>query len=85
MPEEQQDSAELDEIGYADALAELEEILEELEGDAVDIDLLSSRVERAAALIGVCRGRIHRAQAQVSRVMESFDSLTESAADTDDG
>lgn len=66
-----------DSIGYADALEELESILEELEADNVDIDVLSSRVERAALLIGVCRGRIHRAQEQVNRVMESFEDLAD--------
>jgi hypothetical protein len=32
------------ELGYADALAELEGILHELEGDAVDVDHLGERV-----------------------------------------
>lgn len=61
-------------IGYVDALAELEEILEELEDDNVDIDVLSVRVERAAELIAICRGRIHRAQEQVASIVADFDS-----------
>ena len=35
-----------DEIGYADALAELEAILEEIEDDAVDVDVLAAKVKR---------------------------------------
>jgi len=61
-------------IGYVDALAELEQILEELEDDNVDIDVLSVRVERAAELIAICRGRIHRAQEQVASIVADFDA-----------
>ena len=39
-------------IGYADALAELEAILEEIEDDAVDVDVLAARVKRAPSCSG---------------------------------
>ena len=39
------------EPGYAEAVAELEEILEALEAEDVDVDALAERVRRAAALI----------------------------------
>ena len=39
---------DLDGIGYAQALAELEAILAELEHEAVDVDHLAERVQRAA-------------------------------------
>ena len=51
-----------DEIGYADAVAELDDILAQLDDDGIDIDVLSELVERAAHLITVCRGRISAAQ-----------------------
>ena len=57
------------EIGYADALAELEAILEEIEGDAVDVDLLAARVKRAAELLRVCRDRITAARAEVGQIV----------------
>ena len=47
----------LDDIGYADAVAELDRILDQLDDDGIDIDVLSELVERAAHLITVCRGR----------------------------
>src|SRR5205823_14036557 len=52
------DDAALDGIGYAEALAELEGILTELEREAVDVDRLAERVQRAARLIRLCRSRI---------------------------
>ncbi len=64
-----------DEIGYADAMRELDDILEELERDDLDVDILATRVQRASELIRLCRGRIARAQADVDRVVTDLESL----------
>ncbi len=37
-------------IGYADAMRELTEILDELERDDLDVDVLAERVKRASEL-----------------------------------
>ncbi len=66
-----------DELGYADALAELEEILEQLEDDDIDVDVLSSKVERAAFLIRLCRGRIRAAQVSVEEIVAELDDLAD--------
>lgn len=58
-----------EDLGYAAAMAELEAILEELEGDDLDIDVLAERVTRASTLIARCRDRIARAQADVDRIV----------------
>ena len=55
--------------GYAEAMAELEVILGELEGDDLDIDVLADRVKRASELIALCRTRIARAQTDVDRIV----------------
>jgi exodeoxyribonuclease VII small subunit len=55
-------TADPDELGYAQALAELEEILDALEDDTVDVDRLATQVQRAAELIRICRGRIRAAR-----------------------
>ncbi len=66
-----------DELGYADALSELEEILEQLEDADIDVDVLSSKVERAAVLIRLCRGRIRDAQLSVEEIVAELDDLAE--------
>jgi exodeoxyribonuclease VII small subunit len=63
------------EPGYAEALAELEVILEELEGDDLDVDVLADRVRRAGELLAVCRKRIERAQADVDTIVTELDSF----------
>jgi exodeoxyribonuclease VII small subunit len=61
------------EVGYADALAELEAILEEIEDDAVDVDVLAARVKRAAELLRICRARISAAQVEVTQIVAELD------------
>ena len=75
------------EPGYSDALAELELILAELEGDDLDVDVLADRVQRAAELLTLCRARIARAQEDVDRIvtdLEAFDRADDAEPDADD-
>ena len=72
-------------IGYADAMQELEQILRDLEGDDLDVDILASRVERASFLIGLCRKRIGAARVQVERVVANLDNEDGVEADTGAG
>lgn len=62
------------EIGYADALSELEEILAELESDDVDVDTLAQHVARAATLIELCRERIGSARLRIEDVVKKLDA-----------
>jgi exodeoxyribonuclease VII small subunit len=70
-----------DEIGYADAMRELGDILEELERDDLDVDVLAIRVQRASELIQLCRGRIARAQSDVDRIVTDLESFGGAATD----
>ncbi len=74
------------EPGYAAAMAELDRILGELEGDALDVDVLAERVQRASELLARCRTRIQRAQADVDRIvadLEDFDAVDEPPDDAE--
>jgi exodeoxyribonuclease VII small subunit len=66
------DGADPATMPYADALAELESILAELERDDVDVDHLAAHVARAAALIEACRQRIDTARVDVERIVGSL-------------
>lgn len=72
-----------EDLGYADAMTELDGILVELEGDHLDVDVLAERVRRASELIKLCRTRIARAQDDVDRIvtdLETFERELGSAA-----
>jgi exodeoxyribonuclease VII small subunit len=76
-------TAQASEPGYGEAMAELEAILDELEGDQLDVDLLAERVQRASELLKVCRARIARAQQDVDRIvsdLEDFDASEDDPA-----
>ena len=62
-----------DDLAYVDAVTELEAILTELEDDEVDIDVLGTRVRRAAALIRLCRDRVASARMEVEEVVAELD------------
>ena len=61
------------EPGYAEALAELEAILDELDDDRLDVDALAERVQRAAHLVALCRARVAGARLAVEEVVTDLD------------
>jgi exodeoxyribonuclease VII small subunit len=64
----------IDDLGYSESLAELETILKSLESDSVDVDVLATKVQRAAALISLCRGKISAARLHVEQVVGEIDA-----------
>ncbi len=69
-------------LSYARALDELDQILDELESSAVDVDTLADRVARGAELVRFCRERLHTVRADVEDVVESL--LDDAAGATHD-
>lgn len=65
----------VDRLGYLRAVAELDAILVELEAEAVDVDRLAERVQRAAALIRYCRQRIGSARVEIEAITADLDRL----------
>ena len=82
-PERTEPQDELDGLGYADAVEELEAILAELDGDDVDVDLLAERVKRAADLVQLCRRRIEAARVEVTRIVADLDAVAPLASADD--
>ena len=60
-------------VSYADAVTELQAILDELEHEDIDVDRLAERVARAAELIEACRTRIASARVEVERIVLGVD------------
>lgn len=75
-------TTDTDELGYADAVAELDQILRELESSDVDVDRLADRVARASVLISSCRERITNAQVEIRRVTTDLNATADAATDT---
>ena len=58
------------EIGYNEAVREVEAILEKLNNEELDVDKLAEEVKRAAELIGLCREKLRRAEEEVAKVIK---------------
>jgi exodeoxyribonuclease VII small subunit len=68
---------------YREAIEELETILRALETDAVDVDDLTTRVERSAELIRLCRHKLRHAEASLDRVFDTLDEEDEADEEPD--
>lgn len=64
------DETAVEELSFKDALQEIEQILEQIEGEEVDIDELAGSLGRAASLLEVCRSKIRKAEAEVEQVSQ---------------
>jgi len=59
---------------FTEALAELEDILRRIESEETDIDRLADELKRAAELLEICRGKIRRAEAEVTQIVQKLDA-----------
>ncbi|MES2732101.1 MAG: exodeoxyribonuclease VII small subunit [Bacteroidota bacterium] len=60
-------------LNYADAISELETILQEIEDDGTDIDALTVKVKRASALIQACKHKLRTAEEAINEVFTEMD------------
>jgi len=82
MPEPS--SPDVAELGYGEALTELEAILDEIEDDSVDVDVLAARVKRAAELLRLCRDKITSARIEVTQIVADLAPTTTAPAAEED-
>ena len=52
-------------ITYAQAIAEVEQILERFNNEQMNVDELGAQVKRAAELIRLCKERLRKAEKEV--------------------
>jgi exodeoxyribonuclease VII small subunit len=66
------DSTAAEAPAFRDALDELEAILGRIEED-LDVDRLAEELRRAAYLLDVCRGKIRKAEVEVTQIVQSLE------------
>ena len=67
-------------LTYAEAMNELENIVERVERNEMDIDDLTERLKRAQELVRFCRERLLKTEEEVKNILSSDDLKT--SADT---
>lgn len=58
------------EVSYTEALAELENIMTEIQSDEIDVDLLSDKIKRATELIKYCKTKLKTAEENIQSIFE---------------
>lgn len=59
---------------FSDAMQELEAILQRIDDDSVDVDRLAKELRRATELLELCRGKIRKAEVEVSQIVQQLES-----------
>lgn len=70
---------------FEEALAELEQILTDIEGGEVGLEESLVKYERGNFLIGHCRGVLNRAEKQIELLSKASDGELEAQPLTDEG
>ncbi|MFN7942839.1 MAG: exodeoxyribonuclease VII small subunit [Thermoanaerobaculia bacterium] len=63
-----------DEPSFTVAIEELEAILARIENEEVDVDRLATELERAALLLELCRGKIRKAELEVTEIVQRLEA-----------
>lgn len=64
------DPTPIQDLSYDDAVAELQHILGQMQGNLLGIDELTAQLQRASALLDFCQSRLTKTEAEVQAVLE---------------
>lgn len=62
---------------FRESIDELESILERIEGEEIDIDRLGEELRRATYLLELCRGKIRKAEVEVTQIVQTLEESGE--------
>lgn len=59
-------------VTYKEAILEIEDILKKIENEELDVDELSEQVSRVSVLIGICKDKLHKTEAEVEKILNDM-------------
>ncbi|MFQ5900432.1 MAG: exodeoxyribonuclease VII small subunit [Thermodesulfobacteriota bacterium] len=62
-----------DQITYSQAVAELESIVNQIEGEEVDVDILAEKVKKASFLIKFCKTKLKGTEDEVKKLLTDIE------------
>ncbi len=63
-----------EQLNYKDAFAELAQIAEDMENEAISVDELSDKVKRATQLINFCQTKLKSTDEEIRKVLNQMES-----------
>lgn len=64
-------------LTYKQAIEELEQIVQEIEGGDLDLDDLLKKVDRATSLISYCKAKLKHSESQLNELMKKLEDNKE--------
>lgn len=58
-------------INYEEAMAELEQIVEQMEDGELNLDELTTKLKRAQQLIKTCNDRLTKTDAEIQKILQT--------------
>lgn len=58
---------------YEEAMKRLEEIVGQIEGGKLDIDMISDRLKEAQTLIKFCKDKLYETDEEIRKILEAED------------
>ncbi len=58
-------------ITYTEALAELQQIVSEMENADIPVDELSDKIQRCTLLIKLCKDKLTKTEAEIAKIMNA--------------
>ncbi len=65
-------------LSYSEAIAAIDEILEQIETGELDVDELASRVRQATELLKLCKGKLFNTTKEIDKVLREMENDKES-------
>lgn len=59
-------------ISYSEAISEIEKILAQIEKEELDVDELTNKVKRVAALLKICKDKLHATENEVEKILKEM-------------
>ncbi|WP_251623321.1 exodeoxyribonuclease VII small subunit [Odoribacter lunatus] len=60
-------------LNYKEAMAEIEQIVAQLEENKLDVDELSAKVKRVSELIAFCKAKLHDTEKEVENILKTIE------------
>lgn len=64
-------------ISYAEAVQEIETILEQIETGELDVDDLAEKVKQASELLKICKGKLFVTEKEIEKILKEMDKEEE--------
>jgi exodeoxyribonuclease VII small subunit len=64
-------------LSYSEAVATIDEILQQIETGELDVDELAEKVKQAAELLKICRSKLFSTEKEVEKILKEMEGSEE--------